>query len=218
MKREWTAYIQENAEYWLVQMADAHDLEGLAREQQAIADAVGVPFSLIAVTVERWNDELSPWEAPPVFGKQGFGGGAAATLRALTDTLLPAIRAQYNVPDMARFLLGGYSLAALFALWCGYESDAFYAVAAASPSVWFPGWADYAASHPFRAQKAALSLGDKEAHTRNRTMATVADNIKKQEQLFRAQGIPCSLEWHPGNHFQDSELRTAKAFIRVMQE
>ena len=42
---------------------------------------------------------------------------------------------------------GGYSLAGLFALWSVFRSDRFKAAAAASPSVWFRGWLDYAASH-----------------------------------------------------------------------
>ncbi len=29
-------------------------------------------FLFAAIPVESWNDALSPWEAPAVWGKQGF--------------------------------------------------------------------------------------------------------------------------------------------------
>lgn len=33
-------------------------------------------FRLIAVKIDRWNHDLSPWAAPAVFGKENFGDGA----------------------------------------------------------------------------------------------------------------------------------------------
>ncbi|WP_382735999.1 hypothetical protein [Agathobaculum butyriciproducens] len=35
------------------------------------------------IKVERWNDDLSPWCAPAVFGHEDFGDGAAALLREI---------------------------------------------------------------------------------------------------------------------------------------
>ena len=37
-------------------------------------------FALAAFAVRDWNRDLSPWEAPPVFGKLPFGGMAEETL------------------------------------------------------------------------------------------------------------------------------------------
>ena len=34
--------------------------------------------------------------------------------------------------------------------------------------------------------------------------------------MILAQGIPCILEWNPGNHFRDADIRTAKAFAWVL--
>lgn len=217
MDKEIITFINENSEYLLIQFVDGHDIEVLENEYKIISNGVNVPFSLVAVKVNNWNDELSPWEAPAVFGKQNFGGGAGETLRYITDELLPKIKKDYGITDDTKFIIGGYSLAALFALWCGYNTDMFYGVAAASPSVWFNGWIDYGKANGFRAEKVYLSLGDKEEKTRNQTMATVGENIKKQEQIFKEKNIPCTLEWNEGNHFKDSELRTAKAFISLMQ-
>ena len=42
-------------------------------------------------------------------------------------------------------------------------------------------------------------------------MATVGDCIREQYALLQADHS-VALEWNPGNHFQDSEKRTARAF------
>ena len=41
-----------------------------------------------ACQVEDWNRDLSPWEAPPVLGKEEFGGRAEETLQELKETVL----------------------------------------------------------------------------------------------------------------------------------
>lgn len=217
MDRKITTFINENSKFILIQFVDEHDLEVLESEYKMICDSVSVPFSLFAVKVQNWNDELSPWEAPAVFGNQNFGGGADETLRYITDELIPKIKNDFHFRNEIKFIIGGYSLAALFALWCGYNTDIFYGVAAASPSVWFNGWIEYAKVNDFRAEKVYLSLGDKEEKTRNQTMAAVGDNIKMQTEIFKEKDVPCVLEWNEGNHFKDSDLRTAKAFISIMK-
>jgi predicted alpha/beta superfamily hydrolase len=119
----------------------------------------------------------------------------------------------------AEKILGGYSLAALFALWCMYESHSFTGIAAASPSVWYPGWMDFVRTHTPRAGKIYLSLGDKEYKSKNKTMATVEDCIRAYADILSASdSVETTLEWNPGNHFVDADKRTAKAFLWVMMQ
>ena len=217
MDREIITFINENSEYLLLQFVDEHDIEVLENEYKIISESVSAPFSLVAIKVNSWNDELSPWEAPAVFGNQNFGGYADETLRIFTEVLLPKIKSDYGFSDKTKLIIGGYSLAALFALWCGYNSNLFYGVAAASPSVWFNGWLDYAKANDFKAKRVYLSLGNKEEKNRNQVMATVGDCIRQQAQIFEENNILCVLEWNEGNHFKDSDLRTAKAFINLMK-
>ncbi len=217
MDREIITFTNKKSEYLLFQFVDGHDIEVLENEYKTICESVSVPFSLVAIKVNSWNDELSPWEAPAVFGKQNFGGYADETLRAFTEELLPKIKSDYGFGDETKLIIGGYSLAALFALWCGYNSNLFYGVAAASPSVWYSGWLDYAKANDFKAKKVYLSLGNREEKTRNQVMATVGDCIRQQAQIFEEKNIPCTFEWNEGNHFRDSDLRTAKAFISLMR-
>ena len=191
----------------LIQMVDDHDLAVIESEVSIIKDMAGDDFRLIAFKVNDWNKDLSPWEAPPVFGSEGFGGGAEDTL---AEVLLDI------GDDGKRYFIGGYSLAGLFALWAAYQADVFSGVAAASPSVWFPGFVKYMKDHGIRTDKVYLSLGDREERTRNQVMSTVGDRIRDAYAYLSETGIVCTLEWNRGNHFKDADLRTAKAFAWVL--
>ena len=210
-------YGTDCAEYLLLQMTDEHELQNMDSEVEAIAQS-GRNFLFAAIPVKSWNDELSPWEAPAVWGKDSFGGKAADTLRVLTGQVIPALKQQFALPENVRIILGGYSLAGLFALWASTQTALFSGVAAASPSVWFPGWMEFEQQHPIQAQRVYLSLGDKEEHTKNTVMATVGDNIRTLHSRLAERGTDCTLEWNSGGHFKDADLRTAKAFRWTMEE
>ena len=193
----------------LIQMVDDHDLEGMESEVAEIRKLTAEKFYLIAVKVRNWNTDLSPWKAPAVFSKEEFGAGAADTL----DEVLKLCTDRDK-----RHIIGGYSLAGLFALWTAYQTDVFAAVAAASPSVWFPGFAGYMKERRPQTGSVYLSLGDKEEKTRNPMMAAVGVRIREAHELLKGQGIKTVLEWNPGNHFRDADIRTAKAFAWAMRK
>ena len=171
---------------------------------------------LIDLSVDRWNARLSPWPAPALRGGDAFSGDGQCTLVFLGDELLPYLDAALG-PD-AEYLLAGYSLAGLFALWAGYACDCFAGVAAVSPSLWFPGWSEYTLQRRPRTRAIYLSLGDREEKTRNPILATVGDVIRAQHRLLESEGIPSVLDWNPGNHFRDSEERTAKGITWLIHQ
>lgn len=197
-------YGSPDAQIVLVQPVDDHDNKLIESELAAIREGCGDGFRLVTFKINDWSHELSPWEAPAVFGQDGFGNGAADTLQEIL---------KYCTDRTKTYYIGGYSLAGLFALWAAYQTDLFEGVAAASPSMWFPGFADYMKDHEIRARRVYLSLGDREEKTRNPVMATVGDRIREAHTLLREKGIDCTLEWNAGNHFADADKRTAKAFL-----
>ena len=211
-------YGEAHAEYLLLQMTGEHELQNMDSEVSAIAQSLAHSFLFAAVPVKSWNDELSPWEAPAVWGKESFGGNAAGTLRFLTEQVIPALKQQFALPGNVRIILGGYSLAGLFALWASTQTALFSGVAAASPSVWFPGWMEFEQQHPIQAQRIYLSLGDREECTRNATMAAVGGNIRTMHHELAERGKSCTLEWNNGGHFKDADLRTARAFRWAMED
>ena len=210
-------YGTDCAESLLLQMTDEHELQGIDHEVTVIAQS-SWNFLFAAVPVESCNDELSPWEAPAVWGKESFGGNAADTLRFLTEQAIPTLKQQYALPENVRIILGGYSLAGLFALWASTQTALFSGVAAASPSVWFPGWMEFEQQRPIQAQRIYLSLGDREECTKNTIMAAVGDNIRALHHELVVCGKTCTLEWNRGGHFKDADLRTARAFRWVMED
>ena len=202
-------YGNPDADTVLIQPVDNHDLEGIVNEVERIKQLSGKDFCLVAIKVDNWNSDLSPWEAPAVFGNESFGGKAAAAL----DEVL-----KLTGDPSKTYYIGGYSLAGLFAIWAAYQTDVFKGVAAASPSVWFPGFSDYMAERKLCANSVYLSLGDREEKTKNPVMATVGDNIRKAHELLKAQGVNTVLEWNPGNHFKDPDIRMAKGFEWVIKQ
>ena len=98
-----------NAECLLLQMTGEHELQSMDYEVAAIAQS-SQNFLFAAIPVESWNDALSPWKAPAVWGKQGFGGKAGDTLRFLTEQVIPTLEQQFPLPENVKIILGGYSL------------------------------------------------------------------------------------------------------------
>ena len=209
-------YENVDADTVLIQMADDHDLALIDKEISHIRELTGgKDFLLAAVKVKNWNTDLSPWAAPPVFGEEAFGSGAAETLQYLTEQLIPSLGG-CSPSGGRRFLLGGYSLAGLFAIWSAYQTSLFSGVAAASPSVWFPGFCDYVQQNRIHTEAVYLSLGDREERTKNPVMSKVGTAIRTIHACLDTAGIPCTLEWNKGNHFKNPDLRTAKAFSWLM--
>ena len=210
-------YGEAHAEYLLLQMTGEHELQSMDDEVAAIAQS-NQKYLFAAIPAESWNDALSPWKAPAVWGKQGFGGKAGDTLCFLIEQVVPTLKQQFNLPENVKIILGGYSLAGLFALWASTQANLFCGIAAASPSVWFPGWMEFEQQHPIQTQHIYLSLGDKEERTKNAVMAAVGDNIRTLHSQLIARGADCTFEWNSGGHFKNADLRTAKAFRWVMEE
>ena len=203
-----------DADLVLIQPSDEQDLSGMESEVSLIQEQAGRDFRLIALLVDDWNRDLSPWEAPPVLkivrqeqqtGEQQLGEQQTG-------------EQQMGVNSCPKtFIIGGYSLAGLFALWAVYQTDVFAGVAAGSPSMWFPGFVDYMKEHEIGSRAVYLSLGDKEEKARNPVMSTVGDCIREAHRFLSDADVTCTLEWNQGNHFKEPDLRMAKAFLWTMQ-
>lgn len=200
-------YGNPEADTVLIQPTGEHELASLENEVREIEKRTSKEFRFIATKVENWNDDLSPWKAPAVFKTEDFGGGASKTLENIIALCVDKNRKYY---------IGGYSLAGLFALWAACQTDIFSGVAAASPSVWFPGFIDYMKTYKMKSQNVYLSLGDREEKTRNPVMAQIGNCIKEEYRCLLENGINCILEWNKGNHFKEADIRTAKAFAWLL--
>lgn len=178
------------------------------------------PFTLVEISGLRWDHDLSPWEAPSISpGGAPFTGGAGEFLRLLTEEIVPAVEDRLSKKPAVRGL-AGYSLAGLFALYAAYQTDLFPRIASISGSLWFPGFLEYVLSHEMKATPSHLylSLGDREARTRNPIMRTVQENTERIAAHFHEQGLHTAFELNPGNHFQHADERTAAGIRWLLSE
>ncbi|HWU95994.1 MAG TPA: alpha/beta hydrolase-fold protein [Sphingomonas sp.] len=119
-------------------------LEEFAKEAGGgvIVVGVGYPHDQVYDIPARTNDLTLPWTAKWPAGQPVVKtGGNEVFARFLLDQLRPEIARRYSV-DARRQSLFGHSLGGLFALHMLYtRPDAFEAIVAASPSIW---WSDKA--------------------------------------------------------------------------
>lgn len=183
------------------------------------------PFIMAGFDSENWDHDLTPWPAPKLFKKgNDFTGGAADTLRFITDTLMPAISVwceeQFHPGDLAWGIMG-YSLGGLFALWATCTSEVFSRCGACSASLWFDGWLDYLAEHkPRKGSQLYFSLGSEEEHTRNERMRTVGGNTRLTVDMLAKTGDYPELCFREeaGGHFDNTAARMERALIWLTRE
>ena len=183
------------------------------KEERIITEDLGGHF-IIGLKVDDWNADLSPWNAPPAFGEEPFGNGADELLGSLEKEIIPFIEEKYGHKV---FLIAGYSLAGLFALYSVYNSSCFAGAVAVSPSVWFPGWPEYVSDKKPNAGFIYLSLGNREENTKNNAMSRVGRNIRQMHELLLGQGIDTCLEWNEGGHFRDIPGRIQRGIVKGLE-
>ncbi|MBQ2577482.1 MAG: esterase [Lachnospiraceae bacterium] len=207
--------------YWLIQIMDEQEETEFPKELGSIsAGLMDTDYCFIKLTGVDWNMDLTPWITPAVFGKRDFGHGAEETRREMERILHRiAVLNRQHIADKC-LVLGGYSLAGLFSLWCAYNSKMFFGVAAASPSVWYPNWIDYVETHECNCRRVYLSLGDREKCSKNELVCQVEEKIRDQLAFLKRDPhvINATLVMNPGNHFQDAAIRMASGFVWVMKE
>lgn len=186
--------------------------DGQGTQVWAALRASGCPdFTLVAVEHLAWNQDMAPWDSPPVSPHAApCTGGADAYLALLLEEILPrAESARLGTPPWRG--IGGYSLAGLFAVYALCRTDAFSRAASVSGSLWYPGIRDYLFTHPPRRRPDCLyfSLGSRESKTRNPLLRGVRESTQAIEAFYRGQGIDTTFQLNSGNHFQDIVARSA---------
>ena len=193
--------------------------QGDGHELYDILQQLGARALVLAVVSDiDWNDEMTPWECPPMFkGDSPCTGGADAYIRKLEEKIVPVILDEMDAkPEY--IAIAGYSLGGLFALYSLYKTDIFSRAVSASGSMWFPRFLEFAVKNEMviKPDRVYLSLGDKEAKTRNTVLRTVEENTQEIFELFKGKGIDCTFEMNEGNHFKDADLRLAKGIFSII--
>ncbi len=64
--------------------------------------------------------------------------------------------------------------------------------------------------------KAEETLSEVLKYTKDPVMSRVSDKIREACDILNGQEVDTILEWNPGNHFKEPDIRTAKAFAWVI--
>ena len=143
-----TIYYDENIKNTTMPVVifNSYDEDG-----QAIWDLskkeIGKKYILVTISNIKWNEELSPWFANKVFDTEDdFSGKADEYIDELVYKIIPQIISfiMFNLNiEPEYFVLGGYSLAGLFAIYSLYKTMAFKRVFSASGSMWYPNFLEF---------------------------------------------------------------------------
>lgn len=177
----------------LIQPSARHEEKnnGVQREVELIAQASGNGFAIVFFDCVEWARALMPWADDAVSRDAEVGSHAPDTLRFIEHTLLPWLRERFGALPS---IIGGYSLGGLFALWAARNTDAFAAVAAASPSLWINGWGEYAATHPILSPKATIQHSTLYTQHSSSPQATIQHStLNTQHSELRYSAIHLSL-------------------------
>lgn len=206
--RTITIYSEPNADALLLQAVDSHDMEEMEKEISYLENALDTTFTIVAIKIRRWNEELTPWTAPPVFGKIPFGNGASSTLDFITGKVILAMKQKRSFKSV---ILGGYSLSGLFALWSSYNAVLFDGIVAASPSVWYKDWLLFG-TEQMLLQKCIPQPGRQGEPQQEQADGYRCRMHRTAEKILDSQNVNVVMEWNEGNHFTDNGERTAKGF------
>lgn len=175
--------------------------------------------TFVNIYVKDWNNDLSPWELGDSDYNKKFGGNANNLFDWMTTFVKEEIEPMLKIKD-ARYIVGGYSLAGLYSLWCALNAEWIYGCMSASGSLWYPGLTEYVETITSAADKIFyFSLGNKEEKTRDKYMSAVGDNtIRIYEHLQQRDKIKDIIfEWNPGNHFAEVDNRIIKGYKWILE-
>jgi len=179
-------------------------------------------FILVSIAKMSWNNDLTPWECPPLYkGDSKCLGYADSYLKEIEKDIIPKIE-EYITKELCKTIsyygIAGYSLGGLFALYSGFKTDRFKRIASASGSLWYPNFTDYVKSHKLsnNIDKIYFSLGNKEAKSKIEILSTVEDKTKEIYE-YVSKNINSIYEENEGNHFKDGVLRMAKGIKWILE-
>ena len=180
-------------------------------------------FILVSIKINNWNDDLTPWKCEPIYkGDKGYLGNADDYLNELINEIIPDINNYINNTinkEIDYYILAGYSLAGLFALYSCFKTNIFKRIVCASSSFWYPKFLDYVKSNNINSNfdKIYFSLGNIEKNTKNNYLKEVENNTIEIYNILNKK-INCIYEINEGNHFKDEDLRICKGIKWILEE
>ena len=196
-----------------------HSFIGNGEDVWKAAHEIGCPpFNLVSIYDFNGDSDLSPWEAENIWkGQPPFQGEAERHLKEITERVVPEVETLLPAPS-AYVAMAGYSLAGLFTFWSCWHTTSFKRIACISSSFWYPDFVGYIQTNEMMniPESIYFSLGDKESKTKHPLMKQVKGRTQDVHSFIESRGIPTTFEMNPGNHFTDSDKRTARGIQWIL--
>lgn len=215
-------YCMEDKRYPVVYINGEDEMQDIMESIEPHFGADCSEFILLSITAEDWNNDFTPWIAPPLSKKsEPFGGGAGKYIDVLVNSIKPYMDEHYRTKiEASNTALLGYSLGGLTALYALYETDVFGKICSLSGSLWYDGWIEFMDCHTLINELCMvyMSLGKGEEHSKNQRIATVGHCTRKALNILKAQlksKESLVLEWNEGGHFSEIPERFKKALLWV---
>ena len=174
--------------------------------------------SIFVIPNVNWNDDMTPWAAEGVFKKaKPFGGQAVSFLDKLTNEIIPEEEKSLGVEDAERTIMG-VSLSGLFAVWAGFNTDAFTNIISISGSLWYDGFTEWMNEHTpsLQVKKVCMLLGEKEKNAKDKRMATMEVRTHAAAEILKSKSqAAVTFELVEGTHFSPILPRLERAFEMV---
>ena len=178
-------------------------------------------FVLVCISNLDWNNDLTPWKSFPLFKEDSeYLGNGDRYIKELENIILPKINEYLESINkkVSYYALAGYSLAGLFALYSGYNTNLFAKIICVSSSFWYPNFLEYVLENKINnsVNKIYFSLGKKEKESKNKILCKVEDNTKKIYEHLK-NDITVIYEENRGGHFNNSEERIVKGIKWILK-
>ena len=178
-------------------------------------------FVLVCISNLDWNNDLTPWKSFPLFKEDSeYLGNGDRYIKELENIILPKINKYLESINkkVSYYALAGYSLAGLFALYSGYNTNLFAKIICVSSSFWYPNFLEYILENKINnsVNKIYFSLGKKEKESKNKILCKVEDNTKKIYEHLK-NDITVIYEENRGGHFNNSEERIVKGIKWILK-
>ena len=180
-------------------------------------------YILVTISNIDWNNDMSPWYMDKLYqSEDDYLGKADEYLNLLTNSIISTITNIINNElhiEITEYIIAGYSLAGLFALYSIYKTNIFNKVISCSGSLWYPNFTNYVKENNYlnKPKKIYFSLGNKESNTKNELLKTVKDKTIELVDHYKNIGIDTIYEENIGNHFQDVTKRIAKGINWILK-
>ncbi|MCR5741919.1 MAG: alpha/beta hydrolase [Gammaproteobacteria bacterium] len=174
-------------------------------------------FIFINVLVKDWEKEMSPYDATSAFKRnEVIKSDAKSYLKELESIILEVKDKLGLKPEFISII--GYSLAGLFSIYSLFNSKLFKRCASISGSLWYPDFIDYIKNNEIcDVDRIYLSLGNKEANSKNKVLSQVLDKTKEAYNYFKDKNIDSFFELNEGGHFVNEDERIIKGIKYILK-